>query len=361
MNRSKLSCFLSSAAFSTLSKNNRPNPFVSSSRFSEKRGKIHGSSFRQLKGRLSEQRTVPSGSVPYPPYLTHGVPSRYPEPAIHSPARIAAMRRASAIASEVLSLAGEQVKEGVSTDEIDEFVHKTTLRLGAYPSPLGYMGFPKSVCASVNEVVCHGIPDMDCVLKRGDIVKLDVSCFVDGVHGDTCRTFVAGDKPGNLHTAQGVVEDNLSAAKMGHTLSLYPGDQVLDSVGRHLIATTKRSLNAAIAICGPGVSIKSIGDTIGGILDKERLEGVTSFAGHGIGEVFHTEPIVYHHPNSSKYIMKPGMTFTIEPMVVEGSNEIHLWPDGWAVVTTDGGRAAQFEHTLLVTDHGVDVLTKYDQ
>ena len=356
----KLVRSFSTSAASSL-KNQRPNPFVSSSRFSEKRGKIHGSSFRQLKGRLSDQRVVPSGLVSYPPYLSHGVPSRYPEPAIHSPAKIAAMRRASMIASEVLSLAGEQVKEGVSTDEIDEFVHKTTLRLGAYPSPLGYMGFPKSVCSSVNEVVCHGIPDMDCVLKRGDIVKLDVSCFVDGVHGDTCRTFVAGDKPGNLHIPKGFDDKNIhESTKIGHTLSLYTGDQVLDAVGRHLVATTKRSLNAAIAICGPGVAIKSIGDTIGGILDKERLEGVTSFAGHGIGEVFHTEPIVYHHPNPSKYIMKPGMTFTIEPMVVEGSNDIHLWPDGWAVVTTDGGRAAQFEHTLLVTDHGVDVLTKYE-
>ena len=351
MNKLHLLRFFSSA------KNNRPNPFVSSSRFSEKRGNIHGSSFRQIKGRLSEHRTIPNGLVSFPPYLSHGVPSRYPEPTIHSPERISAMRHASAIASEVLSLAGEQIKEGITTDEIDEFVHKTTLRLGAYPSPLGYMGFPKSVCSSVNEVVCHGIPDVDCVLKKGDIVKLDVSCFVNGVHGDTCRTFVTGDKPGNLY--EPLISSTMDK-QINHSLSLYLGDQVLDGVGRHLITTTKRSLNAAIDICGPGVAIKKIGDTIGEILDKERLEGITSFAGHGIGEVFHTEPIVYHHPNTSKYIMLPGMTFTIEPMVVEGSNEIHLWPDGWSVVTTDGGRAAQFEHTLLVTEHGVDVLTKYE-
>jgi methionyl aminopeptidase len=126
------------------------------------------------------------------------------------------------------------------------------------------------------------------------------------------------------------------------------------------VLTTKRALDAAVALCGPGLPVGAIGGAISALLETERLEGVAAFAGHGIGEVFHTEPIVFHHANRSRYVLREGMTFTIEPMVVEGSNAVELWPDGWAVVTSDCGRAAQFEHTLLVTEHGVEVLTKWE-
>jgi len=237
------------------------------------------------------------------------------------------MRRAGAIAAEVLAAAGELVRPGMSPDQIDDFVHRLTLSLGAYPSPLGYMGFPRSVCCSINEVVCHGIPYVGRVIQPGDIVKLDVSCYVGGVHGDTCRTWVAGEG---------------------------------DAEGAALVATTKAALDRAVAACGPGMPVSRIGDIVGGMAEAAGYEVVTAFAGHGIGEVFHTNPIVYHHPNDSKYILKEGMTFTIEPMIVEGTSDVGMWPDGWGVLTTDGGRAAQFEHTLLVTSHGVEVLTKYE-
>jgi methionyl aminopeptidase len=238
------------------------------------------------------------------------------------------MRAASAVAAEVLAAAGELIVPGATGDQIDAFVHERTLALGAYPSPLGYMGFPRSVCCSINEVVCHGIPD-DSVIMPGDIVKLDVSCFLGGVHGDTCRTWVAG---------------GLAAA---------------DARSAVLVQSTQASLEAAIAACGPGVPVRAIGSIISKLAAAARLDVIFSFSGHGIGEVFHTQPIVHHCENSSPYVLQEGMTFTIEPMLSEGSAEVELWPDGWAVVTKDCGRSAQFEHTLLVTAHGVEVLTKY--
>lgn len=313
----------------------RPGNCISRSRFKEKKGQIHGTPYPQRKGILSPTRTVPTHII-RPPYAVLGgtVPSTYPEPQIHNNVSIKAMRKASAIASDVLARAGELVKEGITTDQIDEFVHNYTISKGAYPSPLTYATFPKSVCTSVNEVVCHGIPD-DTVLFAGDVVKLDVSCYIDGVHGDTCRTFVVGGMDREKNNA-------------------------LDQVGFDLVRTTKYALNEAIQICGPGVPIHQVGSTIETILDKERFEGVSVFAGHGVGSTFHTEPIVYHQRNKSSYIMKPGMTFTIEPMVVEGSAKVSMWPDNWTIVTNDGGRAAQFEHTLLITDHGVEVLTQYE-
>jgi len=341
---------------------------VSASRFAEKRGRPHGAPFRQAKGALSAPRAVGAllSAAQLPPYARAGgsVPRGYPPPAQHVGAGADAMRRAGALAAEVLARAGERVVPGASLDEIDAFVHALTLRLGAYPSPLGYMGFPKSVCASVNEVVCHGIPD-DTRIERGDIVKLDVSVFVGGVHGDTCRTFVAGDPPGGGPAAPAAFAASAAPAAPGASSSassraLFADDAVLDGAGRHLVAVTKRALDSAVALCGPGVPIGAVGRCIGAQLERERLEGVEAFAGHGVGAALHTEPIVHHHENDSRFVMRPGMAFTIEPMVVEGSNEIELWPDGWAVVTRDLGRAAQFEHTLLVTEHGVEVLTRYE-
>lgn len=240
------------------------------------------------------------------------------------------MRKAGAVAAEVLDFACKAVVPGMTTDDVDKIVHAKCLELRVYPSPLNYSGFPKSVCSSINEVVCHGIPNTGAVINPGDIVKLDVSCYLGGVHGDTCRSLIAG------------------------------GDGVGDAGALKLVRVTKECLNAAIAACGPGVPISIVGRTIHPILEANGFDPIREFAGHGIGATFHTEPIVYHHRNTGSTILKPGMTFTIEPMVAEGNAALVMWPDGWTVVTQDGSRAAQFEHTLLVTEHGVDVLTAYE-
>jgi methionyl aminopeptidase len=239
------------------------------------------------------------------------------------------MRAASAVAAEVLGAVGALMVPGVSGDQIDDFVHRAALARGAYPSPLGYMGFPRSVCVSVNEVVCHGIPDA-ARLRAGDVVSVDVSVFLGGVHGDTCRTWIVG------------------------------GDAAGDARARALVRETRAALDAAVAACGPGVPIARIGDVIAPRAAAARCTIVDAFAGHGVGSVFHTQPIVRHAQNESEYVMREGMTFTIEPILVEGAADVTVWPDGWAVVTDDGGRGAQFEHTLLVTPHGVDVLTAWE-
>lgn len=305
--------------------------FVSLSKYPHRRGQVHGGSSRQAPGPLSPPRAVPPAfsGLRLPPYARGQPPVGHPEPQVHSAAGAARMRAAGAVAAEVLDAAGALVRPGACADQIDDFVHRLTLALGAYPSPLGYMGFPKSVCCSVNEVVCHGIPDTAALLRPGDVVKLDVSCYLDGVHGDTCRTWIVG------------------------------GEGAGDAGARALVRTTREALDAAIAQMGPGVPVARVGEVIGALAHAAGLEIVTAFAGHGIGEVFHTQPIVYHHPNASPYVLREGMTFTIEPMLVEGTSDVITWADGWTIATADGGRAAQFEHTLLVTAHGVDVLTKY--
>jgi methionyl aminopeptidase len=275
-------------------------------------------------------RVLPT-DIAAPPYAAKGdVPSAYPKATVHDSTGQKRMREACAAARDVLAYACSIVTPGMTTDDIDRLVHEKCIAMRVYPSPLNYAHFPKSVCTSINEVVCHGIPDMDAVIVEGDIVKLDVSTYIGGVHGDTCRSVVAGD----------LKKADPSVVK--------------------LMEVTKECLNAAIAICGPGVPIRQIGSTIQQITEKHGYGIIRNFAGHGIGSTFHTEPLVYHMVNSSSAIMQPGMTFTIEPMLSEGSPDLVMWPDNWTVVTADGSRAAQFEHTLLVTESGVDVLTKYD-
>ena len=309
----------------------QPANFVSASPFAELRGARHGARHRTVKhaGRVPS-RDVPM-SIARPPYaraVNAQQPEGYPEPELHDARSAAAMRAASAIAADVLAHVGALMVPGVSGDQIDDFVYRATLARGAYPSPLGYMGFPRSVCVSTNEVVCHGIPDAS-VLRAGDVVSVDVSVFIDGVHGDTCRTWIVG------------------------------GDAAGDARARALVAETLAALDAAVAVCGPGVPISRIGDVIAPRAAAARCSIIDAFAGHGVGSVFHTQPIVRHALNESPYVMREGMTFTIEPIFAEGADSISLWADGWAVVTDDGGRGAQFEHTLLVTPHGVDVLTKW--
>ena len=219
---------------------------------------------------------------------------------------------------------------GITTEELDAAVHAQCVgALRAYPSPLNYGGFPKSLCTSLNDVVCHGIPSASARLVAGDVLKLDVSVFLGGVHGDCCRTVLVG------------------------------GPAAADAAARALDAATADALAAAIAICGPGVPIAAIGALIEPRLAAAGLAPVREYAGHGIGTAFHTQPIVMHHRNAAPERMREGMTFTIEPIVVEGSPDIALADDGWTVSTVDGKRGAQYEHTILITAHGAEALTAF--
>ena len=243
---------------------------------------------------------------------------------IYTESDIEEMKVVCKIGRLVLDTAHKAVAVGVTTDELDQIVHETAIENDCYPSPLGYYKFPKSVCSSVNEVVCHGIPDKR-PLKDGDIVNLDVTVFHHGYHGDLNETYLVGN---------------------------------VDKKGKKLVEKTYNSLMKAIDICKPGVKISEIGNVIGEYIEQEGFSVVKNYIGHGIGKLFHTLPNVLHYKKNNAFgIMKPGMIFTIEPMVNEGTYKNVKWLDNWTVVTEDGKRSAQFEHTLLITDDGVEVLT----
>jgi methionyl aminopeptidase len=283
---------------------------------------------RQYEGRIapgvvSARRPVPAHIV-RPAYAETGEAPRWDESRVKSDDVIARMRAAGRLAAEVLQKAGERVAPGVTTDEIDVYVHDLCVAAGAYPSPLNYHGYPKSVCTSVNEVICHGIPD-DRALVEGDIVNLDVTVYLDGVHGDTNATFFVGD---------------------------------VDPVSRELVRVTEECMWHGIEAVRPGRPINEIGRAIEQHAKKHRYGVVRAFVGHGIGEQFHTDlQITHYYDPRATTVMRPGMTFTIEPMITLGTHNYRLWDDEWTAVTADGKRTAQFEHTVLVTDEGVDVLT----
>lgn len=236
------------------------------------------------------------------------------------------VRKACKIAREVLDLTANSIRVGITTDELDLVAHNAIIERDAYPSPLNYYGFPKSICTSVNEVVCHGIPDTR-PLEDGDIINLDVTVYYRGFHGDLNETYTVGNK--------------------------------IDEKAIRLINTTRQCLDAAISICKPGVRYRQIGDVIQKIADESGFSVAKSYGGHGIGKLFHCAPQIPHYsPNKAIGIMRPGHIFTIEPMINEGTWRDTVWPDKWTVVTEDGKRSAQFEHTLLITDNGVEVLTK---
>ena len=259
-----------------------------------------------------------------PPYAETGEFVPWDEPRIKSPDVIERMRRAGSVAAEILRLAGEAVRPGVTTDEIDAYVHDLYVERDAYPSPLNYHGYPKSLCTSVNEVICHGIPDSR-VLVDGDIVNLDVTAYIGGVHGDTNATFYVGD---------------------------------VDPVSRRLTEVTEECMWHGIEAVVPGRPLNDIGKAIEQHAKQHHYGVVRAFIGHGIGEQFHTDVQVFHYYEPrANMIMRPGMTFTIEPMITLGTWQHRMWDDGWTAVTTDGKRTAQYEHTVLVTDTGVDVLT----
>lgn len=279
----------------------------------------------------------------------------------HDAASIAAMRETCALAAELLDAAGSMLEPGMCTEDIDAAVHASLISNSAYPSPLMYgrNPFPKSICISVNEVALHGIPD-DAPLCEGDVVSLDLVAYRNGFHGDTCRTYIVGD---SARTRPEDGEDILGASARGEqgSASGMPYGRREGNAdpwrSRRLVRATKKALHDAIRVAGPGVSLATIGEAVQNVVDEYGFDTVKEFKGHGVGRDLHTKPLINHYRNSDRYELKPGLTFTIEPMLVENSAQLVLWKDGWTASTKDGGLAAQFEHTLLVTDHGVEVLT----
>jgi len=278
---------------------------------------------------LSPIRSVPS-HIRRPDYAEDGNPVSEARRGsmlarVLSPEEQEKMRTACRLAREVLDIAASHVKPGVTTDVIDEAVHNATVERNAYPSTLNYRGFPKSVCTSVNEVICHGIPDQR-KLVEGDIVNIDVSLYYDGFHGDLNETYPVGR----------VDEDSIK-----------------------LMRAARSSLDAAIATCKPGALFRDLGKTIEPIARSAGCTVVRTYCGHGINDLFHCAPNVPHYAkNKAIGTMKAGMTFTIEPMVNLGTNwDLIHWPDNWTATTVDGKRSAQFEETLLITETGVEVLT----
>jgi methionyl aminopeptidase len=274
-------------------------------------------------GRLSPTRDVPS-SIERPHYVGRERPDRFTGSEVKDADTIARMRVAGRLAAQALDAVGKHITAGVTTDELDRIGHEFLCDRGAYPSTLGYRAFPKSLCTSVNEVICHGIPDST-VLQDGDIVNIDITAFIGGVHGDTDATYLVGE---------------------------------VDEESRLLVERTRQSLTRAIKAVRPGRPVNVIGRVIESYARRFGYGVVRDFTGHGIGTAFHSGLVVPHYDDPThSTIMEPGMTFTIEPMLNLGTSEWDMWDDGWTVVTKDRKRSAQFEHTLLVTDDGVEVLT----
>uniref|UniRef100_A0A7S2UT99 Methionine aminopeptidase n=1 Tax=Fibrocapsa japonica TaxID=94617 RepID=A0A7S2UT99_9STRA len=268
-----------------------------------------------------------SGEVPPPDPWVH----------IHTAASIEKMRIAGRIARQSLDLACSLAKVGRTTDEIDGVVHEMIVSSGAYPAPRNYKGFPKSLVTAINQVICHGIPD-DRPLQYGDVASFDASVYVGGVFGDNCATVIVGDDGDDGGGGEG-------------------GEEVDVEGARRLVKATQECLDAGIAECGPGKCLSSIGHAIEAVADSYGYQSVRAYCGHGIGTGFHMLPFVQHFRNDDRLELRPGMIFTIEPMITEGSQESVLAEDNWTVYTRDGKRAAQFEHTVLITEDGVEVIT----
>jgi methionyl aminopeptidase len=274
-------------------------------------------------GRISPMRPVPAEIV-RPEYVGKSAPTPSTDPWVQTPEIIEAMRVASTIAARALAAGGAAVAPGVTTDEVDRVVHEYLVEQGAYPSTLGYRGFPKSCCTSLNEVICHGIPDTT-VIADGDIVNIDVTAYIGGVHGDTNGTFLAGD----------VAEED-----------------------RLLVERTHEAMMRSIKAVRPGRPLNVVGRVIESYAKRFGYGVVRDFTGHGIGRSFHSGLVVLHYDAPEvDTLLETGMTFTIEPMINLGTIDYDIWDDGWTVVTKDRKRTAQFEHTILVTDSGAEILT----
>jgi methionyl aminopeptidase len=276
-----------------------------------------------VPGVLSPTRAVPA-SIERPEYVGRRGPERFTGTEVKDADTIARMRVAARIAAQALAEVGRHVRPGVTTDELDGVGHDFLVAHGAYPSTLGYKGFPKSLCTSLNEVVCHGIPDST-VVNDGDIVNIDVTAYVDGVHGDTNATFLAGD---------------------------------VDEESRLLVERTYEAMMRGVRAVAPGRAINVVGRVIESYARRFGYGVVRDFTGHGIGTAFHSGLVVPHYDDPrATTVMEPGMTFTIEPMLTLGTYDYEIWDDSWTVVTADRRRSAQFEHEVLVTEDGVEILT----
>ncbi|MET8143684.1 type I methionyl aminopeptidase [Sphaerisporangium sp. NPDC005288] len=273
-------------------------------------------------GRLSPTRKVPA-DIERPEYVGRKEPRRGTSD-VQTPETIERMRVAGRIAAQALEEVGRHIAPGVTTDELDRIGHEFLCDHGAYPSTLGYRGYPKSLCTSINEVICHGIPD-DTVLNDGDIVNIDITAYIGGVHGDTDATYLVGE---------------------------------VDEESRLLVERTREAMMRAIKAVAPGRQLNIVGRVISAYAKRFGYGVVRDFTGHGISTSFHSGLIVPHYDDPSLSVtLVPGMTFTIEPMLTLGTIEYDLWPDGWTAVTKDRKRTAQFEHTLVVTDTGSEILT----
>jgi methionyl aminopeptidase len=276
-------------------------------------------------GVISKQLAVPE-SIPRPEYVGKPAPAEWIGGHIKTESQIEKIRAAGKIAANAIELVGQNAKPGITTDELDIIAHEYMISQGAYPSTLGYRGFPKSCCTSLNEVICHGIPD-NTVLQEGDILNVDITAYKDGFHGDSNKTFLIGEV----------------------------SNEVSDLVSR-----TKEALDRAIAVCMPGRPINVIGRTIESYAKRFNYGVVRDFTGHGIGEAFHSGLVIPHFDAAPNYsnTMEVGMVFTIEPMLTLGTYEWDLWIDNWTVTTKDKSISAQFEHTLVVRESGAEILTQ---
>jgi methionyl aminopeptidase len=272
---------------------------------------------------VSPLRQVPD-HIERPHYVGQPRPERYDGSDVQTPETIEKMRVAGRIAAQAMAAGAAVIAPGVTTDEIDEVVHDFIVANDAYPSTLGYRGFPKSCCTSVNEVICHGIPDAR-PLADGDIVKIDVTAFKDGVHGDNCATYFCGE---------------------------------VDEASRLLSERTEQAMNRAIRAVLPGRQVNVIGRVIESYARRFGYGVIRDYTGHGVHTAFHSGLVIPHYDEPLvDRVLEVGMTFTIEPMLALGDQRSHLWDDNWTVVTNDRSRVAQFEQTLVVTPDGAEVLT----
>jgi len=282
------------------------------------------------KGAVTAERPVPK-HIPRPEYVGHAGPRPFTGSDVYMPEEIERIRRAGRVAAQAVEAVGAAIRPGVTTEQLDEIAHDFLVAHDAYPSTLGYRGFPKACCTSLNEVICHGIPD-DTALRDGDLINVDITAYLDGMHGDLNRTFLVGDA---------------------------------DPATRDLVTRTEEAMLRGIKVVAPGRRVNVIGRAIESYARRFGYGVVREFTGHGVGRAFHTGLIIPHYDAAPLHDeeLVPGMVFTIEPMLTlgtpdaPGTIEWDEWDDDWTIVTRDRRRTAQFEHTLVVTESGSEILT----
>jgi methionyl aminopeptidase len=277
-----------------------------------------------IPGKLSPKRTVPA-HIPRPEYVGKPGPAPHQGGDKYDQETITRIRKASKIAAQALEVVLERAKPGITTDDLDRIGHEFLISQDAYPSTLGYRGFPKSLCSSMNEVICHGIPD-DTILEDGDLINIDISAFIGGVHGDTNGTVLVGEGSTDL---------------------------------RDLVDRTKEAMHRGINAALPGREVNIIGRAIETYAKRFGYGVVKEFTGHGVGPSFHTGLIIPHYDEPEyNTLIEVGMVFTVEPMITLGTADWDMWSDDWTVTTKDKQHTAQFEHTILITEDGPEILTE---